>query len=51
MWGSTVKLRGAEGESNTFSSCEFQFFVCKLCQGVTVTHLNSLLELVTMTKE
>ena len=44
-------LRGAKGESNTFSSCEYQLFVRKLCQGVTVTHLNSPQELVTMTKE
>ena len=45
MWGSTVNLRGTKGESNTFSSCEFQLFVQKLCQGVTVTHLNSPQEL------
>ena len=50
MWGSTVNLRGAKGESNTFSSCEFQLFMRELCQGVTVTHLNSPQELVTMTK-
>ena len=51
MRGSTVNLRVAEGESNTFTSCEFHLFVRELCQGVTVTHLNSPLELVTMTKE
>ena len=51
MRGSTVNLRDAEGESNTFTSCEFHLFVCELCQGVTVTHLNSPQELVTMTKE
>ena len=48
---STVNLRDAEGESNTFTSCEFHLFVCELCQGVTVTHLNSPQELVAMTKE
>ena len=51
MWGSTVNYRGTKGESNTFSSCEFQLFVRELCQGVTVTHLNSPQKLVTMTKE
>ena len=51
MRGSTVNLMDAEGESNTFTSCEFNLFVRELCQGVTVTHLNSPQELVTMTKE
>ena len=51
MRGSTVNLRDAEGESNTFTSCEFHLFVRELCQGVTVTHLNSPQELVAMTKE
>jgi len=49
MRGSTVKFRDAKCESDT--SCEFHLFVHELCQGVTVTHLNSLQELVTMTKE
>ena len=51
MRGSTVNLRDPEGESNTFTSCEFHLFVRELCQGVTVTHLNSPQELVAMTKE
>ena len=51
MRGSTVNLRDAEGASITFTSCEFQLFVRELCQGVTVTHLNSPQELVAMTKE
>ena len=46
-----MNLRVAEGESNTLTSCEFHLFVRELCQGVTVTHLNSPQELVTMTKE
>ena len=46
-----MNLRVAEGESNTSTSCEFHLFVRELCQGVTVTHLNSPQELVTMTKE
>ena len=46
-----MNLMDAEGESNTFTSCEFHLFVRELCQGVTVTHLNSPQELVTMTKE
>ena len=46
-----MNLRVTEGESNTFTSCEFHLFVRELCQGVTVTHLNSPQELVTMTKE
>ena len=51
MRGCTVNLRDAEGESNTFTSREFHLFVRELCQGVTVTHLNSPQELVAMTKE
>jgi len=53
MKGSTVNLRDAKCERDTFTSCEFHLFVCKLCEGVilTVTHLNSPQELVTMTKE
>ena len=31
MRGSTVNLSDAEGESNTFTSCEFHLFVCELC--------------------
>ena len=39
----TVSLvGGTEGESNTFTSCEFHSYVPKLYQGVTVTHLNTL---------
>ena len=34
--------KGTEGESNTFTSCEFHSYVPKLYQGVTVTHLNTL---------
>ena len=51
MKGCTLNLRGAKGESNTFTSCEFCLFVREICQGVTVTHLNSPQELVTVTKE
>ena len=51
MRGSTVNLRGAKCESDTLTSYEFHLFVCELCQGVTVPHLNSPQELVTMTKE
>ena len=51
MKGSTVNLRDAKYESDTFTSCEFHLFMRELCQGVTVTHLNSPQELVTMTKE
>ena len=51
MKGSTVNLRDAKCESDTFTSCEFHLFMRELCQGVTVTHLNSPQELVTMTKE
>ena len=49
MRGSTVNRRDAEGESKTFTSCEFHLFVHELCQGVTVTNLNSSQELVAMT--
>ena len=51
MKGCTVNLRDAKFDSNIFTSCEFHLFVRKLCQGVTVTHLNSPQELVGMTKE
>ena len=46
-----MNLRVAEGESNTFTSCKFHLFVRELCQGVTVTYLNSPQKLVAMTKE
>ena len=46
-----MNFRDAKCVSDTLTSCEFHLFVRELCQGVTVTHLNSSQELVTMTKE
>ena len=51
MRDSTVNFKDAKCESDTLTSCEFHFFVRELCQEVTVTHLNSPQELVTMTKK